>query len=135
MAKKKFAVLFLFGLIAVALIFIKNEFKGNQTDSQFIILNWQHSPEKITSKSPVEFTFTLKDKANSPIENARIDVEANMNHAGMTPVLAQARVAGAGVYKVKIQLTMEGGWILFLTIKKVDGTIIKKEISFKTEPE
>ncbi|MFA6235861.1 MAG: FixH family protein [Bacteriovorax sp.] len=133
MAKKKIAVLFLFGLIATALIFIKNEFKGSQTDSQFIILNWQHSPDKITTNGPVEFTISLKDKKNGPIKNAQIDVEATMNHAGMKPVMAQAKETGGGVYKVKIQLTMDGGWILFLTIKKEDGTIIKKEITFKTE--
>ncbi|MDD4975925.1 MAG: FixH family protein [Bacteriovorax sp.] len=132
---KKIAVLFLFALIATGLYFIKKELKTSSSSSQFVILNWHHHPEKIILGDDVEFTFRLKDKKNRPIENAKMQVEATMNHAGMIPITTEATPLPNGVYKFKIKLSMAGDWILFLTIKKADGNIIKKEVFFKTDSE
>jgi len=130
---KKSAVLVLFALIAAGLFFIKKEFLSQPQDSQFVILNWSHSPEKITLKNETDFTFHLKNKENNPIENAQVKVEASMNHAGMIPIYAEATAQAGGIYRTRIKLTMDGDWILFLTIKKVDGAILKKELFFKTD--
>jgi hypothetical protein len=130
---KKFAVLILFALIAAGLFLIKKELKSNETASQFIILNWHHTPEKIIIGEDVEFTFRLKNKKNQPIENAIMQVEASMNHAGMIPITTQASALANGIYKFKIKPSMDGDWILFLTIKKTDGDTIKKEVRFKTD--
>jgi len=130
---KKSAVLLLFTLIAAGVFFIKKEFLTPTQDSNVIVLNWQHSPEKISIKDETEFTFRLKDKTNSPIENAQVKVEATMNHAGMVPIFADASAQPGGIYKSRIRLTMNGDWILFLTIKKADGDIIKKELFLKTD--
>lgn len=130
---KKSAVLLLFASIAIGLFFIKKEFLAPPQNSNAIDLSWQHSPEKITIKDETEFTFHLKDKNNNPIENAQVKVEASMNHAGMVPIFAEAAAQPGGIYKSRIRLTMSGDWILFLTIKKTEGDIVKKELFFKTD--
>ncbi|MBC7539481.1 MAG: FixH family protein [Bacteriovorax sp.] len=130
---KKIAVLLLFALIAAGLYFVKKELKSSSSASQFVILNWHHSPDKISLLNETEFTFRLKDKSNRPIENALMKVEATMNHSSMIPIYTQATSYPNGVYKFHFKITMQGDWILFLTIKKTDGTVIKKEVLFKTE--
>lgn len=133
---KKIAVLILFASIAVGLFLakreLKKELKSGPEDSQFIILNWHHKPDTISLDQETEFTVRLKDKRNRPIENAKLLVEANMNHAGMIPIYTVATPGPQGTYKFKIKLSMHGEWILFLTITKDDGAVIKKEIFFKT---
>ena len=130
---KKIAVFFLFIIIGFGLFFIKKELNTKPIDSQFMILNWHHNPEKITLDNETEFIFHLKNKKNKPIENALINVEANMNHPGMIPIYTKANYLSNGIYRFNLKLNMHGDWILFLTIIRTDGTIVKKEILFKTE--
>lgn len=130
---KKFAVLIIFGIIVIGLYFIKKELKSSPEASQFIILNWHHSPEKIILNDITEFTFHLKDKKIQPIENAQMQVLARMDHTDMIPIQSEATAYPNGFYKFHLRLNRHGNWILFLTIKKTDGTVVKKEIFFKTE--
>lgn len=134
---KKFAVLLLFASIAVGLFYFKKMLVKPQFSSPLIILNWQHSPEKIVVNQEVEFSIRLKDKNNLPITNGQMDIVANMNHAGMIPINTRAMNFPDGLYKTKLKFTMSGDWILFLTIKfpdgYPDGTIVTKEIFLKIE--
>lgn len=131
---KKIAVLLLFASIAFGLFYFKKMLIKPKTSSlPLIVLNWQHSPEKIVVNQEVDFSIRLKDKNNLPITNARMDIVANMNHAGMIPLNSQALNFPDGLYKTKLKFTMSGDWILFLTIKLVDGTIVTKEIFLKIE--
>ncbi len=62
------------------------------------------------------------DDAGAPVEGARIVVEGNMTHAGMTPVIDTARADAPGRYVVDgFRFTMGGDWILTLRATLPDG--------------
>jgi ABC-type transport system substrate-binding protein len=63
---------------------------------------------------PATITATLDDKAGQPVDGARLEVEANMSHAGMVPVLASTGESRAGIYRVPLQWTMAGDWYVDL---------------------
>lgn len=135
MQRKVLALLFFAALITTLLIFKKSSEKKLTTDNipaDSIEVSWSYTPKEITTQHETTFKFTLTDKNKNLIKNAIIKIEANMNHAGMVPVLADATITTEGLYEAKIKPTMLGDWILFLTITLSDGKVIKKEFYFKT---
>jgi YtkA-like len=64
---------------------------------------------------------TLRDQTGQPVDGARLEVEANMSHAGMVPVLASTAQGTAGVYRVPLEWTMAGDWYVDLTFTLPDG--------------
>jgi hypothetical protein len=64
---------------------------------------------------------TLIDPAGRPVDGARLEVEANMSHAGMVPVLADTAESRAGIYRVPLQWTMAGDWTVDLVFTLPDG--------------
>jgi hypothetical protein len=66
--------------------------------------------------------ITLQDTAGNPLDGARIFVEGNMSHPGMTPVLDTAVAEGTGRYYVpEFNFTMAGDWFLDLEATLPDG--------------
>jgi YtkA-like len=65
---------------------------------------------------------TLTDPAGRPVDGARLEVEANMSHAGMVPVLASTTESRTGFYRVPLQWTMAGDWTLDLVFTLLDGS-------------
>ncbi len=129
---KKILVIVLFLTVGLSLFFLKKTFNIKSKDhlSSAVILNWKHSPEKITIENPVDFSFTLKDPSSLEITNAKVNVEATMNHSGMIPVFSEAVHKSGGQYHSRIKLTMAGDWLLFLTITLNNGDVVKKEVTF-----
>ncbi len=69
---------------------------------------------------------TVKDKAGQPVDGARLAIEANMNHAGMVPVNAEASGGQAGVYRVPLKWTMGGAWYVDVKITTAGGQTIER---------
>jgi YtkA-like len=67
---------------------------------------------------PVRLVLTLADASGAPLAGASLRLEANMSHAGMTPVLAQPADLGGGRYAADVELGMGGDWFVL-----VDGTL------------
>ncbi len=61
---------------------------------------------------PAELAITLLDQAGKPIEDARLQVEGNMTHAGMQPVFGQAAGGQGGRYTASMNWTMSGDWVV-----------------------
>ncbi len=80
---------------------------------------------------PHRVTITLLDGDGTPIEDAVVSVRADMNHAGMLPVEAEAVHQGDGVYSAAFDWTMAGDWIVTATARLADGRVksTTKEIS------
>jgi hypothetical protein len=70
--------------------------------------------------------ITVKDKAGQPVDGARVSIEANMNHAGMTPEHADATTSEAGVYRLPLTWTMGGAWYVDAKITLHDGSVIRR---------
>ena len=60
---------------------------------------------------PVAIMLRIKDSSGRPVTGARIAIEGNMSHAGMTPVFAEASETGDGAYRASIDLSMVGDWV------------------------
>jgi len=79
---------------------------------------------------------TLRDAAGQPVEDAQLALEANMSHAGMTPVIVDgASTDGAstgsadgkdGVYRVPLTWTMAGDWYVDIRFTLPDGQKIAR---------
>lgn len=73
-----------------------------------------------------ELVITLKDPQGQPVSDARLAVEANMSHAGMAPVNAEATGGTDGVYRVPLQWTMAGDWYVDVKFTLSDGQSVRR---------
>jgi hypothetical protein len=69
---------------------------------------------------------TLRDAAGQPVDNAQLALEANMSHAGMTPVMADGAAGKDGVYRVPLTWTMAGDWYVDVKFTLPDGQKITR---------
>ena len=70
----------------------------------------------------------LTDKNGAPVGGARVALEGNMSHAGMTPVSSEAKEVETGKYRGTLQLTMAGDWIVLVHISLPDGQKLQRQI-------
>ncbi len=71
---------------------------------------------------PVRLVLTITDEAGDPVEDARVQVEGTMSHAGMTPVHDSASYQGQGRWVVpEFEFTMGGEWIMIIRVTLPDG--------------
>ena len=87
-------------------------------DTYIVTMVIEPSPPAV---GPGALTLTLKDQAGQPIDGARLEIEANMSHAGMVPVLASTAESRAGLYRVPLLWTMAGDWTVDLKFTLPDG--------------
>lgn len=71
---------------------------------------------------------SLADPNGAPIAGARVSVEGNMNHAGMTPSIGNAKEIELGRYRAEIELTMGGDWFLLLEATLADGREVERNV-------
>lgn len=64
---------------------------------------------------------TLTDESGRPVNEASVNIEGNMTHAGMTPVFGEATAGNNGRYEIPFEWTMGGDWIVTVNITLPDG--------------
>jgi YtkA-like protein len=83
-------------------------------------------------------TVTLKlfGSGGVPQSEAQVSLEANMSHAGMRPVIGEAKEVGPGRYQAPVEFTMRGDWIILIHITLPDGRKLQRQIEIKAvQPE
>jgi hypothetical protein len=90
-----------------------------------VVLELSPRPPRI---GPVTAIVTLKDAAGQPIQNAQVEVEGNMSHAGMVPVLGQAIEISPGRYQAQLEFTMGGDWFILVRASLPDGRPLQRSI-------
>jgi YtkA-like len=81
---------------------------------------------------PVTVTLRLADATGKPLTGAHIAMEADMTHAGMSPVFAEAReMETAGRYQGAIQFRMAGDWLILLHVTLPDGKKLERQIDVR----
>lgn len=70
----------------------------------------------------------LTDKNGAPVSGARVDLEGNMSHAGMSPVFSETKETETGTYRGTLQLTMAGDWIVLVHVTLRDGQKLERQI-------
>jgi hypothetical protein len=73
-----------------------------------------------------QLVVTLHDPAGKPVTGARLEIEGNMNHAGMKPSFGKVTAAETGQYMVAIQWTMGGDWTVDIKATLADGRVIAR---------
>jgi hypothetical protein len=76
-------------------------------------------------------TLKLADRTSKPIAGARIVVEADMSHAGMSPRFADAKEAEAGRYQAQVEFQMAGDWVILLHITLPDGKKLERQFDVR----
>ena len=89
--------------------------------------------ELAVSPNPPEVGLVTVDVAltnanNEPISGAEIELEGNMNHAGMVPVFSQATETEPGHYEAPLEFTMGGDWFILVKASLPDGRSLERKI-------
>jgi hypothetical protein len=80
-------------------------------------------------------SVTLRDAAGQAVDNAQLAIEANMSHAGMTPVMANSTAGKDGVYRVPITWTMAGDWVVDVKFTLPDGQTVARRFPLNVRAE
>jgi hypothetical protein len=73
----------------------------------------------------------MTEAFGKPVTGARIRLELNMTHAGMSPVFADAQEVEPGRYRANVQLTMAGDWSLFVDVTMANGDKVYQRFDVK----
>lgn len=73
----------------------------------------------------------LTKKNGEALSGARVELEGNMSHPGMSPVSGEAREIAPGSYQGTLHLTMAGDWIILVHITLADGQRLQRELELK----
>ena len=83
--------------------------------SRAVTMEHQISPEP-ARVGPVEVTLRLMDAAGKAVPGAHIALEADMSHAGMSPVFDDTREIEPGRYQAHLRFEMAGDWVILLHV-------------------
>jgi hypothetical protein len=76
---------------------------------------------------PVTITFSLKGTEAKPMTGARITLEGDMSHPGMSPVFDNAVEIAPGRYQSHLVLGMAGDWVILLHGTLADGERVEQQ--------
>jgi hypothetical protein len=71
----------------------------------------------------------LTDPVAKPVSGARITVEADMSHAGMAPVFAEASETRPGQYQAQLNFGMVGDWVILLHVRLPSGQTLERQFN------
>lgn len=72
---------------------------------------------------------TLSDAGGQPITGAKVELEGNMTHAGMAPVISQAKETGSGGYEAPLEFNMAGDWFILVRATLPDGRKLERQVN------
>jgi hypothetical protein len=103
-------------LIALCLCFVFTD-GCTKRDHRFTELKFTEeiSPQP-PRVGPVTLTLRLTDLSGAPVNGAQLTLEANMSHAGMVPVFADASEIEPGRYRSILKLSMAGDWTVIVHV-------------------
>ncbi len=70
---------------------------------------------------PTSCRVRLTDLEGQLVAATRVELEGNMDHAGMLPVFAQAEELASGEYVALLEFTMGGDWFILVRAQLEDG--------------
>ena len=90
-----------------------------------VTLEIEPSPPQLGLAS---ITVVLQDAGGLPISGAQVELEGNMNHAGMVPVFAEASEVAPGRYRAGMEFTMGGDWFILVRADLPDGRSMERKV-------
>jgi YtkA-like protein len=77
---------------------------------------------------PANVAVSLADSSGKPLVGARVTLEGNMTHPGMSPVFADAKELGGGRYQGQLNFSMGGDWVVLVHITSADGHKFERQL-------
>jgi hypothetical protein len=101
-------------------------------DTAPLKVSWTLTPQP-PAVGPATLALTVTDAAGAPVSTAAVRVEAQMTHAGMAPVTADATANPdtPGAYTARFAFTMAGDWVLLVSVVLPDGGRTTKRIDVR----
>lgn len=79
----------------------------------------------------VEIRLRVTDASRKPLTGARIKLEGNMSHAGMSPVFVDTLEVAPGEYRANMNLSMAGDWVILVHLTLADGATLERQFEIK----
>jgi hypothetical protein len=91
------------------------------------------SVQEMISPQPVRvgqatIAIQLADASAKPVTHAKISVEGDMSHPGMSPIFATATETSPGMYTAQLDFNMGGDWVVLSHIALADGRKLERRI-------
>lgn len=115
-------------IILLILTFIIFGCKNSSDENSEIRFEWRIQPEP-PRVGMATIHISLKDSTEQSISGADIELEGNMSHPGMRPVMATAEEVAPGEYEAPIEFTMAGQWFILVESTLADGKVIERQIN------
>src|SRR6266436_7739012 len=82
-------------------------------------------------RGPGVITLVVADAEGQAINGARVNLEGDMTHAGMGPVIAEAKEMGAGRYQAPFEFSMDGDWVVLVHITLPSGQTVERQFEVR----
>jgi hypothetical protein len=99
---------------------------GNDGKGVEVELTVRPEPPKV---GLAKATVKLTDEGGKPLPHAKVKLEGNMTHPGMTPVFADAKEVRPGQYQGDLDLTMGGDWVILIDANLADGRRLHRVVN------
>lgn len=119
----------LFAFLGIATLFLSGCSRRVESEPT-IVMEHDISP-KPTRVGPATVTLELADGAAKPVRGADIKVEADMSHAGMSPVFGEAKEIEPGRYQGHLTFEMAGDWVILLHVTLSDGQKLERQFDVR----
>ena len=73
----------------------------------------------------------ITSASRKPVMGARVRLEANMSHAGMSPVFAGTLEVAPGDYRANMEIPMAGDWVILVHLTLPDGEKLERQFEIK----
>lgn len=93
-------------------------------------LDWEIEPDP-PGVGMATIQITLTDSTEQAITGAEVELEGNMSHPGMQPVLAKAEEIEPGKYSATIKFTMAGDWFFLIDSTLPDNGVVEHQIDIR----
>ena len=101
----------------------------NEPTAEGLTIETVVSPEPLMM-GDATMIVTVTDSDGNPVDGATINLNANMSHAGMVPVIAETNESEDGVYEIPFEWTMGGDWIVTIEVTLANGETASQEFNF-----
>jgi len=111
----------------------------------FLLCTGCHHSADVSSRLAIEFetkpvpaqvgvataTFTITDAAGVPVTGGHFSTEADMTHAGMSPVFGEVQEVRPGRYESRLDLAMAGDWVILLHGTLANGEKLERQFDLR----
>lgn len=104
--------------------------KGAEAQADILIAHGI-TPQPPAVGVPATVSLKVTDEAGRNVTGAKVKIEGNMSHAGMTPVFAEASEVAPGRYQANLAFSMSGDWVLLIDLTLPDGRKLQRQLEVK----